>query len=123
RCTNLPQGRPSQIGTSAARHDRAYNLRTLSRRDERSRCPGAGSEVTNEEVRYLGVCREPVGDADKPVGEKADIKTDLRRMQVDSFLVRCQQIYQQGRKLPLIEQFCYVTISRAVSTTPTTVSE
>jgi hypothetical protein len=50
-------GLPSQIGTSAPRHDRAYYVGPLGCRYQRCTGSGTGPEVANAKVSSIGMLR------------------------------------------------------------------
>jgi hypothetical protein len=54
---NTCQGWPSQIGTSAPRHDRAYYVGPLGCRYQRCTGTGTGPEVANAKVSSIGMLR------------------------------------------------------------------
>src|SRR6266481_3551878 len=78
RCPDARQGGSGQIGSPAARDDRAHHIGALSGRNQRGAGAGAGAEIADPKVSRVPVLREPVRGGDEPLGEEADVEAHAR---------------------------------------------
>src|SRR2546422_330405 len=78
--------RTREPGPAPPPDDRANPLGPLARRHKRRGPAGARAEVSDLRLSRGGHAREPVRGRDQTPGEKCDVETQLRRLQIDGFL-------------------------------------
>src|ERR1700704_635077 len=66
-------------------------------------------------VRLL---RERISNSNQPFGKQTNVEPKMRRPQIDLLFFRGEQIHQQGREFPLVEQLCDVAIARTMPAAP-----
>jgi hypothetical protein len=96
-------------------------LWSLRSGDQRRRSAGACTEKRQGHLGRIALLPKPVSRSGQPFCEPGDVKPQFARTQVDLFLLRCQQIQEQGRPAPFLEDARHSSISWTVTTAATSV--
>src|ERR671923_489091 len=98
RRLHVVQMRPGKIRTAAARHHGRHVLGAAGRGDERRRRPRAGAETARPQIGRGGVRLQGVDRGDEAFAEEGNVEAKLGRAHVDRFLVRSQEVHEEGRE-------------------------
>ena len=101
-----------QVRPSSARHHGLHALRTLRRCDQRGTAASARAKQTDRQARGRVIQFKPVNRADKPLGEKWNVKADVSRAKVDFLFRWRKQVDQQRRESAIAEYLRNVTVTR-----------
>ena len=94
---------PSKIGPPASGHDSTHQIGPPRRGHERGGGAGAGAEQPDRQMFQRGLCGGPLHGGDQPIGEQANVETQLPCLVVEVFLLGGEQIHQQRRKVRLLQ--------------------
>src|SRR5215218_2703908 len=113
-CCHTGQCFPRQVGTPAARDDRANRIRAFCRRDQCGPCPRTGAEVADPEVLRVRLLCQPVGGVREPVGEQPDIESEVARPEIHLLLFGREEVDEQGSKPCFAQNFGDVAVAGTV---------
>jgi hypothetical protein len=110
----MGEGIECKVRPPAARDHRFYHAQPLCSRNKGGRRSRTCTKVTDVQVSGQVVFLEPVGCAHQSLGKKADVKAQVRRVDVYGFFFNCQKVHQECRKARVLEYPGDVPVPRAV---------
>lgn len=112
------EARPGEIRTAAARHH-CGDVGSLGRGPERGATTGAGTEVSERNVRELGLGAKPTRRGSEPMREKFDVEDERT---IRSFFLS-EEVEEQGSDARLSQGGGHRLIATTVSRAATAVSK